>query len=84
VVFVTARKDGKVLSVTSQSMTARFLTAPDMANALLVCAYVSQVGRAHSANRVSDSENSTSTCVYVFVVCLMVLSIAKALWRKRW
>jgi len=52
---VTARRAGKVLSVTSQSMTVRFQTAPDMASALLACAFVRQVGKAHSVNKVSDT-----------------------------
>jgi len=47
---VTARRVGKVLSVTSQSTTARFQTALDTASALLAFVFVSQVGKAHSVN----------------------------------
>jgi len=52
---VTARRAGKVLSVISQNTTARFQTALDTASALLACAFVSQVGKAHSVNKVSDT-----------------------------
>lgn len=52
---VTARRAGKVLSVTSQSMTVRFQTALDMASALLACVFVRQVGKAHCVNKVSDT-----------------------------
>jgi hypothetical protein len=52
-VYATVRKDGRALSVTSLNMTAKSLTALDMASALLVYASVSQAGKAQSVSKVS-------------------------------
>jgi len=72
---VTARRAGKVLSVTSQSTTAKFQTALDTASALLACVFVSQVGKAHSVNKVSDTiclffGNSVCACVWIYLWCI--------------